>query len=99
MKNLKTNKITNKTYTLHPTWTYEAIENLGKKLHEEPLTEEERIIERLKYTKKELDDMYSQSLDDIIAEEMSVQIAKEIDNEILNQILRDAYGKTSTGTR
>jgi hypothetical protein len=52
----------------------------------------------LKYNKKELDAMYSQSLSDILAEEMSAAISKEIDDEILNK-LRNSYGKTGPGTR
>lgn len=93
-----TSKILNISKTFRASWSTESIGDLGKKLHEEPLTEEERIIERLKYTQKELDAMYEQSLSDILSEEMSAAISKEIDADLLEQ-LRKSYGKTGTGTR
>lgn len=76
-----------KTRKLTARWTFEDIGDLGKQLHEAPLCEEDRIIERLKYTKKELDAMYAKSLDDVLSEEMAKAVAEEIDKELLSQMM------------
>ena len=78
-------------------WTFEDIGDLGKQLHEAPLSEEDRIIERLKYTKKELDAMYAKSLDDELSEVMAKSIAEEIDKALLQEMMRIVKnGETST---
>ena len=88
-----------KTISITANWTIseQEIKHISKEIHEAPLTEEDLIIERLKYTQKELNSMYAVSLDDELIDIMSECIAEEIDRELLEQLSKiENYGKRNT---
>jgi hypothetical protein len=91
--------MTDKSKSLTANWSIseQEIKDIGKALYEAPLTEEDRIIDRLKYTKKELSGMYAISLDDELIDIMYESIVEEIDKELLEKISKiEKHGKTRT---
>lgn len=57
--------------------------------------EAEKVIGRLKYTKKELIEQQHDFLSDELVRAMLAAISEEIDKEVLTQLKNNHYGKQS----
>ena len=75
------------TWKLNAVWKYSKD---SQKLYES-MSEEDRIIERLKYTDKEIDDKYQDMIDSLLSE----IIQKELERELM-EATRINHGKDST---